>query len=36
MDTNSAHDTARILIEALPYIQRFSGATAWSTRTSST
>ncbi|WP_062814906.1 acetylglutamate kinase [Alcanivorax sp. NBRC 102024] len=27
MDTNSAHDTARILIEALPYIQRFSGAT---------
>lgn len=27
MDTNSAHDTARILIEALPYIQRFSGTT---------
>ena len=27
MDTNSAHDTARILIEALPYIQRFSGIT---------
>ncbi|MDX1802969.1 MAG: acetylglutamate kinase [Alcanivorax sp.] len=27
MDANSAHDTARILIEALPYIQRFSGAT---------
>ena len=27
MDTSSAHDTARILIEALPYIQRFSGTT---------
>ena len=27
MDTNSAHDTARILIEALSYIQRFSGTT---------
>ncbi|EKF74337.1 acetylglutamate kinase [Alcanivorax hongdengensis A-11-3] len=27
MDANSAHDTARILIEALPYIQRFAGST---------
>ncbi|ERP89284.1 acetylglutamate kinase [Alcanivorax sp. P2S70] len=27
MDANSAHDTARILIEALPYIQRFTGTT---------
>ena len=27
MDANSAHDTARILIEALPYIQRFAGTT---------
>ncbi|MED5387935.1 MAG: acetylglutamate kinase [Pseudomonadota bacterium] len=27
MDANSAHDTARILIEALPYIQRFAGCT---------
>lgn len=27
MDTRSAQETARVLIEALPYIQRFSGAT---------
>ena len=27
MDANSAHDTSRILIEALPYIQRFAGTT---------
>ncbi|MCG8438189.1 MAG: acetylglutamate kinase, partial [Pseudomonadales bacterium] len=27
MDANSAQDTARILIEALPYIQRFTGTT---------
>jgi len=27
MDTKSAQETARVLIEALPYIQRFSGTT---------
>ena len=27
MDTTSAHDIARVLIEALPYIQRFAGTT---------
>lgn len=27
MDSNDAHDTARVLNEALPYIQRFSGKT---------
>lgn len=27
MDTESAQETARVLIEALPYIQRFSGTT---------
>ena len=27
MDTKSAQETARVLIEALPYIQRFAGTT---------